>query len=108
MTSNLKRWIQNGAPDKGDLEEDSYKILKQGDGFKVRLGPSSIGKGPQETKVPTAVNRVIGIQRSMLHSHGLQSGAGNDRSFHEICRGSPLHDSISGRNMRSLDKYVDS
>ena len=29
MTSNLKRWIQNGAPDKGDLEEDSYKILKQ-------------------------------------------------------------------------------
>ena len=29
MTSNLKRWIENGAPDKGDLEEDSYKILKQ-------------------------------------------------------------------------------
>ena len=29
MTSNLKRWIENGAPDKGDFEEDSYKILKQ-------------------------------------------------------------------------------
>ena len=29
MTSILKRWIDNGAPDKGDLEEDSYKILKQ-------------------------------------------------------------------------------
>ena len=29
ITSNLKRWIENGAPDKGDLEEDSYKILKQ-------------------------------------------------------------------------------
>ena len=29
MTSNLKRWIENGSPDKGDLEEDSYKILKQ-------------------------------------------------------------------------------
>ena len=29
MTSNLKRWIENGAPDKGDLEEDSYMILKQ-------------------------------------------------------------------------------
>ena len=28
-TSNLKRWIKNGAPDKGDLEEDSFKILKQ-------------------------------------------------------------------------------
>ena len=23
MTSNLKRWIDNGAPDKGDLEEDT-------------------------------------------------------------------------------------
>ena len=29
MRRNLKRWIGNGAPDKGDLEEDSYKILKQ-------------------------------------------------------------------------------
>ena len=29
MTSNLKRWIEKGAPDKGALEEDSYKILKQ-------------------------------------------------------------------------------
>ena len=29
MTSNLKRWIDNGAPDRKYLEEDSYKILKQ-------------------------------------------------------------------------------
>ena len=29
MTSNLKKWIENGAPDKGDLEEDSYRILRQ-------------------------------------------------------------------------------
>ena len=29
MTSNLKRWIENRAPDNGDLAEDSYKILKQ-------------------------------------------------------------------------------
>ena len=29
MTSNLKSWIENGAPDKGDLEEDSYRILRQ-------------------------------------------------------------------------------
>ena len=28
-TCNLKRWIENGAPDKGDLEEDSYRILRQ-------------------------------------------------------------------------------
>ena len=29
MTSNLKRWIEYGSPDKGDLEEDSYRILRQ-------------------------------------------------------------------------------
>ena len=29
MTSNLKRWIENGSPDKGDLEKDSYRILRQ-------------------------------------------------------------------------------
>ena len=29
MTSNSKRWIENGAHDKCDLEEDIYKILKQ-------------------------------------------------------------------------------
>ena len=29
MTSNLKRWIENGSPDKGDLEEDSYPIMRQ-------------------------------------------------------------------------------
>ena len=29
MTSNLKRWIENCAPSKSDLEEDSYCILRQ-------------------------------------------------------------------------------
>ena len=29
MTSNLKRWMENGTPDKGDLKIDSYKILNQ-------------------------------------------------------------------------------
>ena len=29
MTINLKRWIENGTPDKGDLEEDSYRFLRQ-------------------------------------------------------------------------------
>ena len=29
MTSNLKMWIENGSPDKGDLEEDSYRILRE-------------------------------------------------------------------------------
>ena len=29
MTSNLKRWNEIGTKDKGDLEEDSYRILRQ-------------------------------------------------------------------------------
>ena len=29
MTSNLSKWIRAGAKEKGDLEEDSYKILSQ-------------------------------------------------------------------------------
>ena len=29
MTRYLKRSIENGAPEKGDLEEDSYRILRQ-------------------------------------------------------------------------------
>ena len=29
MTSNLRRWIENVAPDKGNLKEGSYKIVKQ-------------------------------------------------------------------------------
>ena len=29
MTSNLKMLIEKGSPDKGDLEEDSYRILRQ-------------------------------------------------------------------------------
>ena len=29
MTSNLKSWIENGAPDKGDLEVDSSSVLRQ-------------------------------------------------------------------------------
>ena len=29
MTSKLSKWIQTGVKEKGDLEEDSYKILSQ-------------------------------------------------------------------------------
>ena len=29
MISNLKRWIENGSPDKEEVEEDSYRILRQ-------------------------------------------------------------------------------
>ena len=72
-------------------------------------------KDPKKLRFPLQ-SIVIGIQRSsanwstedMHDSHWLQSGAGNDRSFHKIYRGSSLHDSIGGRNMQSLDKGVDS
>ena len=29
MTSNLSKWIRTGVKEKGDLEEDSYKISSQ-------------------------------------------------------------------------------
>ena len=29
MTSNLSTWIRTGVNEKGDLEEDSYKVLSQ-------------------------------------------------------------------------------
>ena len=29
MTTNLSKWIRTGAKEKGDLEEDSCKILSQ-------------------------------------------------------------------------------
>ena len=47
MTSNLKRWIENGAPDKRDLEEDSYRIQDQ------RLGQGSLsGESDIDEKIP--------------------------------------------------------
>ena len=29
MTNRMKKWIEKGAPDKGDLEEDKYRIVRQ-------------------------------------------------------------------------------
>ena len=29
MTSNLSKWIRTGSKEKGDLDEDSYKLLSQ-------------------------------------------------------------------------------
>ena len=38
MTSNLNKWIENGTPDKGDLEEDSYCVLRDSALCKKREG----------------------------------------------------------------------
>ena len=42
MTSNLKRWIENGAPEKGVLEKDSYRILRQN--FMQKVGRLYLNK----------------------------------------------------------------
>ena len=42
MSGNLKRWIENGTPDKGDLEEDSYRILRHY--FKLKEGSLYLNK----------------------------------------------------------------
>ena len=193
MTSNLKRWVENRAPDKGDLKEDSYKILKQfymkrkdllylnKDGIvackrkeedKVlykynlivlpqlyqtellfrshdQMGHQRVdkvykriqkrfekpglkkacekwisacllcqlAKDPRKLRFPlqsiesSGFNEVVQIdqQKICMTATGYnQVLVMIDHFTNEICRGSHLHDSISGRNMRLLDKCVDS
>ena len=48
MTSNLKSWIEKCFPDKGDLEEDSYCILRQY--FMQKEGRLYLNKDLQEKK----------------------------------------------------------
>ena len=56
MTSDLKRWIENGAPDEGNLEEDSYRIMRQNkDGIVVC-------KRREEDKVLYKYNAIVLLQ----------------------------------------------
>ena len=64
MTSNLKGWIENGPPDKGDLEEDSYRILRQY--FMQKEGRLYLNKDGivackrrEEDKVPYKYNAIV-------------------------------------------------
>ena len=58
MTSNLKRWIENGPPNKGDLEENSYRILRQyfmqKEGIRTELW---LAREEMKTKSYTSVTR---------------------------------------------------
>ena len=62
MTSNLSKWIQTGSKEKGDLEEDSYKILSQ------------FYKEKKDLLYHTA-DRVVACERKdeekILHKHNL-------------------------------------
>ena len=93
MTSNLKRWIENGAPDKCDLEKDSYRILRQYFMQKEgRLYPKKDGivacKRREEDKVLYKYNAIVLPQ---LHQtelffslHDQMGHPGNDKVYQRI------------------------
>ena len=93
MTSSLKRWIENGAPDKGDLEEDSYKILKQ---FYLKrkhllyLNKDGIVacKRKEEDKVLYKYNSIVLPQlyqtELLFHSHDQMGHQGVDKVYNRI------------------------
>ena len=62
MTSNLSKWIRTGSKEKGELEEDSYKILSQ------------FYKGKKDLLYHTA-DGVVACKRKdeekILHKHNL-------------------------------------
>ena len=90
MTSNLKRWIENGTPDKGDVEEDSYRILRQYFMQKeVRLYLNKDGivacKRKEEDKVPYKYNAKVLPQlyqtELLLRSHDQMGHQGSDKVY---------------------------
>ena len=95
MTSNLKRWIKNGTPDKGDLEEDSYRILRQY--FmqtEVRLYLNKDGivacKRRKEDKVLYKYNAIVLPQlyqtELLFRSHDQMSHQGIDKVYQRILK----------------------
>ena len=54
-TSNLKKLLENGAPEKGDLKKDSYRFLRQyymqkeGSLYLTRMG-SWLAEGERRTR----------------------------------------------------------
>ena len=93
MKSNLKRWIENGAPDKGHLEEDSYKILKQFDIKRkdlLYLNKDGIvaGKLKEEDKVLYKYNSIVLPQlyqtELLFRSHDQMGHQGVDKVYNSI------------------------
>ena len=95
MTSNLKRWIENGAPDKGDLEEDSYRILRQYFMQKEgRLYSNKEGivacKRREEDKVLYKYNAIVFPQlyqtELLFRSHDQMGHQGIDKVYQRILK----------------------
>ena len=95
MTSNFKRWIENGTPDKGDLEEDSYRILSQYFTQKeVRLYLNKDGivacKRRQEDKVLYKYNAIVLPQlyqtELLMMSHDQMGHQGIEKVYQRILK----------------------
>ena len=93
MTSSLKRWVENGAPDKGDLEEDSYKILKQfylkrNDLLYLNKGGIVACKRKEEDKVLYKYNSIVLPQlyqtELLFRSHDQMGRQGVDKVYNRI------------------------
>ena len=95
MTSNLKRWIENGAPDKGDLEEDSYRILRQY--FMQKEGRLYLNKDGivacrrrEEDKVLYKYNAIVFPQlyqtELLFRSHDQMGHQGIDKVYQRILK----------------------
>ena len=96
MTSNLKRWIENGSPDKGDLEEDSYRILRQylmqkeGRLYLNKDGGIVACKRREEDKVLYKYNAIVLPQlyqtELLFRSHDQMGHQGIDKVYQRILK----------------------
>ena len=95
MTSNLKRWIENGAPDKSDLEEDSYRILRQYFMHKegrlyLNKDGNVAGKRREEDKVLYKYNAIVLPQlyqtELLFRSHNQTGHQGIDKVYQRILK----------------------
>ena len=95
MTSNLKRWIEHGTPDKGDLEEDSNRILIQY--FMQKEGRLYLNKDGivacnrrKEDKVPYKYNAIVLPQlyqtEILFRSHDQMGHQGIDKEYQRILK----------------------
>ena len=95
MTSNLKRWIENGSPDKGDFEEVSYRILRQY--FMQKEGRLSLNKDGivacrrrEEDRVLYKYNAIVLPQlyqtELLFRSHDQMGHQGIDKVYQRILK----------------------
>ena len=95
MTSNLKRWIENGALVKGNLEEDSYRTLRQyfmqKEGWLYLNNDGIVAcKRKEEDKVLYKYNAIVLPQlyqtELIFRSHDQMGHQGIDKVYHRILK----------------------